>query len=87
MTVRHHGLRKTSLGMIGSGNVFADLGFADSETELTKANLVIAIDEAIKTRGLADAEAARIMRTPLQELRKLLRGQTETYTVESLKSC
>ncbi|WP_274617675.1 hypothetical protein [Bradyrhizobium oropedii] len=38
--------------MIGSGNVFADLGFADPETEPTKANVLIEIDEAIKKSWL-----------------------------------
>lgn len=45
MTARRDGLRNTALGMIGSGNVFAGLGFADPVTELTKANVVIEIEE------------------------------------------
>ncbi|WP_430642270.1 hypothetical protein [Bradyrhizobium arachidis] len=43
------------------------------------------IEEAIKKRGLAHAEAAWITRTPLRDLTKLLGGQTETYTVARLK--
>lgn len=85
MAVRQDGLRKTALGTIGSGNVFADLGFPDPETELTKANVVIEIDEAIKKRGPAHARAARIMGMPPRELTKLLRGRTEPYTVDDLK--
>lgn len=85
MIARRDGLRNTALGTIGSGNVFADLGFADPATELTKANAVIEISEMIKKRGLTHEGAARAMRIPLQALTKLLRGDTEPYTVERLK--
>lgn len=85
MTARNAALRKTALGTIGSGNVFANLGFPDPETELAKANVVIEIDEAIEKCGLANAEVARTMDMPLQELTKLLRGHTEPYTVDRLK--
>lgn len=85
MTARNDGLRKTALGTIGSGNVFADLGFPDPETELAKANVVIEIDEAIETRGLTHAGSARIMGMSLQALTKLLRGHTRPYTVDRLK--
>ncbi|MCK1442791.1 XRE family transcriptional regulator [Bradyrhizobium sp. 48] len=85
MTARHDGLRKTALGTIGSGNVFADLGLPDPETHLAKANVVIKIDEAIEKRGLTHARAARIMEMPQKELTKLLRGHTKPYTVDRLK--
>ncbi|MHC2618006.1 putative XRE-type DNA-binding protein [Bradyrhizobium huanghuaihaiense] len=85
MTVRRGGLRNTPLGMSGSGNVFADLGFEDPANELTKANVVVEVDEVIKKRGLTYAGAARIMRMPLKDLTKLSGGQTETYTIERLK--
>jgi predicted XRE-type DNA-binding protein len=85
MSAKHDGLRKSVLGTIGSGNVFADLGFPDPETELTKANVVIEIDEVIVRRGLAHAGAAWIMGMPLQALTELLRGHTEPYTVDRLK--
>ena len=78
-------MKKTALGTLGSGNVFADLGFPDPETELVKSNLVIKIDEAIEKRGLAHAKAAQIMEMPTRELTKLLRGRFGPYTVERLK--
>ncbi|MCS3928997.1 putative XRE-type DNA-binding protein [Bradyrhizobium elkanii] len=85
MTARRDGLRNAALGVIGSGNVFADLGFEDPVTELTKAKVVIEVDEVIKKRGLTHAGAARIMRIPLQALTKLLHGHTGPYTVERLR--
>src|SRR5580704_11657296 len=42
----------------GSGNVYADLGYADGEAMLIKAQLTSKIAEIIKTRGLTQAETA-----------------------------
>ncbi|MBC9879937.1 XRE family transcriptional regulator [Bradyrhizobium sp. INPA01-394B] len=77
MTARHDGLRKAALGTIGSGNVFADLGLPDPETELMKANLSIEMGKAVQKRGLAHATAAQIMAMAPSELTKLLHGRTE----------
>jgi predicted XRE-type DNA-binding protein len=44
-----------------SGNVFADLGFAEPEEELTKAQLASQIRPTIKRRRLAQAAAAKVM--------------------------
>jgi len=40
-----------------SGNVFADLGFAEPEEELTKAQLASELRQIIKRRRLVVAEA------------------------------
>src|SRR5688572_12901767 len=45
----------------GSGNVYADLGFADSAEELVKASLAMMIDEVIRERGLTQHDAAALM--------------------------
>ena len=45
----------------GSGNVFADLGVAEPEEELAKAQLAVHIRDAIKRRRLTQAEAARLV--------------------------
>ena len=42
----------------GSGNVFADLGVAEPEEELAKAQLASHIREAIRRRKLTQAAAA-----------------------------
>lgn len=85
MPAKRNGMKRTVLGKIGSGNVFADLGFPDPETELAKADVVINIDELIEKRGLTRAKAARIMEMPQPELVRLLRGHTGPYTVDRLK--
>lgn len=43
----------------GSGNVFADLGFAEPEEELTKAQLASHIRQVIKRRRLTQVAATR----------------------------
>ena len=45
----------------GSGNVFADLGFANPEEELLKAQLVREIRDLLKRRRLTQAKAAELL--------------------------
>ncbi len=45
----------------GSGNVYADLGFPDSEDMLVKAQLVTKIAEIIRQRRLTQAQAAKLV--------------------------
>lgn len=44
--------RRTSLGTIGSGNVFADLGLPNPDEDFLKAKLVSKISDIIKRRDL-----------------------------------
>ena len=46
---------------VGSGNVFADLGFANPEEELLKAKLIREIRSIIKRRKLTQAKAAILL--------------------------
>lgn len=68
----------------GSGNVFADLGFANPEEELLKANLVIAIHDQIERLKLSQTKAAAIMGISQPDVSKLLRGRTGLYSLERL---
>jgi len=47
---------------VSSGNVFADLGFADAEELGTKVRLSVVLNGLLAERGLTQAEAGR--RTP-----------------------
>lgn len=69
-----------------SGNVFVDIGFTPAEAaELTaKSKLINAIGETIKLRKLTQAEAARRCRTDQPTLSKVLRGRTESVTIDRL---
>jgi predicted XRE-type DNA-binding protein len=47
-----------------SGNVFRDLGFSPHEVEhlLVRSDLMIKVQELIASRGIKQAEAAKILR-------------------------
>ena len=69
---------------ISSGNVFADLGFPEPDTELIKADLVHAITTVIEQRDLRQVEAADLMGIKQPNVSLLLRGRTENYSVGRL---
>src|SRR5271169_3847969 len=67
-----------------SGNVFADLGFADADEHLIKAGLVIKIDRIIGQRDLTQVAAAQLMGIDQPKVSALLAGQFRGYSVERL---
>jgi len=69
---------------LGSGNVFADLGFPNPEEELTKAKLVSQINNLIKEKGLTQAVAAKILGTEQSKISNLKRGNWEGFSIERL---
>lgn len=77
-------IRETSVGTIGSDNVFADLGLPDAETRLLKARLVSKIDDVIEKRGLTQAEAGRVMGLPQPKVSELRNGRTNDYSIGRL---
>ncbi len=68
----------------GSGNVFADLGRPDADTQLLKAELVTRIDKIIRQRGLKQVEAAELLGLSQPDISRLLRGSFREYSVERL---
>ena len=68
----------------GSGNVFADLGRPDADTQLLKAELVTRIDKIIRQRGLKQVEAAELLGLSQPDVSRLLRGSFREYSVERL---
>jgi predicted XRE-type DNA-binding protein len=77
-------IRETSVGTVGSDNVFADLGLPDAETRLLKARLVSKIDDVIEKRGLTQAGAGRVMGLPQPKVSELRNGRTNDYSIERL---
>lgn len=59
----------------GSGKVFADLGFAEPEEELTKAQLASHIRQIIERRRLTQAAAAKLMGIEQPKVSALLKGR------------
>jgi len=43
-----------------SGNVFADLGFADADERQTKVRLAVAINDVVQRRRLSQGKAAQL---------------------------
>jgi predicted XRE-type DNA-binding protein len=68
----------------GSGNVFADLGFANAEEELTKAQLAGHIRMVIAYRRLTQAAAARIVGLDQPKISALLNGRLANFSSDRL---
>lgn len=70
----------------GSGNVFADIGFAPKQAEAlaVKSNLVMLVARAIKQRGLTQQQAARLCGTEQGTLSKVLGGKLTSVTIDRL---
>ena len=71
----------------GSGNVFADIGFANDQEMLVKANLALKISEIITQRRLTQIEAAAVLGIPQPKLSKLLRGQFHGVSETKMLEC
>ena len=67
-----------------SGNVFADLGFAEPEEELTKAQLVSHIRQVIKRHRLTQIAAAALMGVDQPKVSALLNGRLANFSSERL---
>jgi predicted XRE-type DNA-binding protein len=71
----------------GSGNVYADLGFPDSEDMLIKAQLVTKIAEIIHQRRLTQAQAAKLLRLTQPKISRMLRGEFRGISERRLLQC
>lgn len=71
----------------GSTNVYADLGFADAEEMLVKAQLATKIGEIIKRRKLTQIQAAELLGIPQPKLSNMLRGQFRGISETKMMDC
>ena len=71
----------------GSGNVYRDLGFPDAEEMLVKAKLVYKISDIIRSKGLTQVAAARILGLTQPKLSGILRGQFRGISERKLIDC
>ncbi|MGH2533580.1 MAG: helix-turn-helix domain-containing protein [Thermomicrobiales bacterium] len=69
---------------VSSGYVFADLGFADPETELAKAELARHISQIIEDRNWTQATAAWAMGIDQPKVSALMRGRLEGFSTDRL---
>jgi predicted XRE-type DNA-binding protein len=68
----------------GSGNVFADLGLAEPEEELTKAQLASHLRQILKRRRLTQTAAAALMGIDQPKVSALLNGRLANFSSERL---
>ncbi|PWT80167.1 MAG: transcriptional regulator [Acidobacteria bacterium] len=69
---------------VSSGNVFADLGFEDSEERLLKAKLATKIAQLIEKKGLTQAQTAQRTALDQPKVSRLLRGQLSGFSADRL---
>ena len=72
---------------IGTGNVYADLGYGDADEMLIKAQLVTKIGEIIKRKGLTQTQAAQLLGMPQPKLSNLLSGRFRGFSERRLIDC
>lgn len=70
--------------VIGSGNVFADLGFADAEERQAKADLAFGIRKLIEKKGWSQREAARNLETSQPTISALYNRKLSSITYDKL---
>jgi predicted XRE-type DNA-binding protein len=68
----------------GTGNVFADLGFADASERQTKTRLALAINRIIKDQRLKQIDAARLLGVPQPKVSALVNYRLDGFSVEKL---
>ncbi len=67
-----------------SGNVFADIGVAEPEIALAKAELARQIGEVVTARGLKQVEVAEILGVDQGKVSALVRGRLAGFSTERL---
>jgi predicted XRE-type DNA-binding protein len=67
-----------------SGNVFADLGLAEPEEALTKAELAHAISALIAERRLTQVQAADLLGIDQPKVSALMRGRLSGFSIDRL---
>jgi predicted XRE-type DNA-binding protein len=67
-----------------SGNVFADLGFADADERQTKVRLAVAINGLLQRRGLSQGKAAEQLGINQPKVSALSKYRLEGFSVERL---
>ena len=83
MATRKVGHKKNRV-TASTGNVFKDLGFRDSETELAKAQLAHRVVTVIEERELTQSQAARALGVDQPAVSHLVRGDLKRFSMERL---
>jgi len=79
--------QKTKLRVTRStGNVFRDLGFPRDKAQhlLVRADLMIRLEKELGSRGLKQAQAAKLLGITQPRVSDLLRGRVELFSADAL---
>lgn len=68
----------------GTTNLFADLGYAEADAHLLKAELARRLQQQIEARKLTQVQAARLMGVSQPDVSRVLRGHFRDFSVERL---
>ena len=76
--------RKRTEVEAGSGNVFADLGYADARSRSLKVELAMEVNRILGELGLAQDRAAKLLRIRQPHVSDLVRYRLNRFSVERL---
>ncbi|HEV8646042.1 MAG TPA: XRE family transcriptional regulator [Burkholderiales bacterium] len=70
----------------GSGNVFADLGFAENEAQnlALRSDLMIRIEKLVRDSGMTQQQAAKTLGVTQPRLNALLKGKIADFSLDAL---
>jgi predicted XRE-type DNA-binding protein len=69
---------------LSSGNVFADIGLANPEEALVKAELAHRISTVIRKRRLTQTQAAQALGVDQPKISALIRGRLAPFSIERM---
>lgn len=70
--------------VVGSGNVFADLGYLHPQEAAAKAELALRITNIIERRRLTQTQAAQILDVDQPKISALRRGKLSGFSLDRL---
>jgi len=76
--------KSNSPALVGSGNVFADMGLPDPDKRLAKAKLAGEIARIIDDSRMTQVEAAKRLGIDQPKVSLLMRGQLKDFSMERL---
>jgi predicted XRE-type DNA-binding protein len=70
----------------GSGNVFSDLGFPESEAQnlALRSDLMIRIEKLVQDSGMTQQQAAKTLGVSQPRLNALLKGKIADFSLDAL---
>jgi predicted XRE-type DNA-binding protein len=69
---------------VGSGNVFADLGFPDAKELKLKVQLAVEVNRVLEERALSQDKAAKLLGIRQPHVSELVRYRLDRFSVERL---